>query len=67
MEKDMSDFKIESMKVVATYHDWHVEINQHSLNQYHWVISKDIDVYQGVSKSFPNAKIGAANKILSLA
>ena len=62
----MSDFKIESMKMTAIYHDWHVEINQHSLNQYHWVISKDMDEYQGVSKTFSNAKIGAANKILSL-
>ena len=66
MQKDTSDFKIESMSVVATYHDWHVEINQHASNQYHWVISKDMDEYQGVSKTFPNAKIGAANKILSL-
>ena len=62
----MSDFKIESMNMIATYHDWHVEINQRSLNQYHWVISKDMDKYQGVSKTFPNAKMGAAEKILSL-
>ncbi len=62
----MNDFKIESMKVIATYHDWHVEINQHSLNQYHWIISKDMEEHQGVSKSFTNAKLDAAKKILSL-
>ena len=61
----MTEFKIESMIMVATYHDWHVEINQHSLNQYHWVISKDMEIHEGVSKTFPSAKIGAADKILS--
>ena len=62
----MTEFKIESKYMVATYHDWHVEINQHSLNQYHWIISKDMDEYQGVSKTLPNAKMGAAEKILSI-
>jgi len=62
----MSDFKIESMRMIASYHDWHVEINQHSLEQYHWVISKGMDEHQGISKTFSKAKLGAAEKILSL-